>query len=160
MRCPFCKADDDKVIDSRSSTDAFVIRRRRECVQCGRRFTTYERIEETPIRVIKKDGSREGFERRQILTGMMKACEKREVSIETLDEITRLIEERINEKFDKEVTTKFIGQQVMRELKKLDKVAYVRFASVYREFKDLDDFVEEVEKARGARKKQTSGGRN
>jgi transcriptional repressor NrdR len=160
MRCPFCKADDDKVIDSRSSTDAFVIRRRRECIECGKRFTTYERIEETPIRVIKKDGSREGFERRQILTGMMKACEKREVSIEMLDEITRRIEDRINEKFDKEVTTKFIGQQVMRELKKLDKVAYVRFASVYREFKDLDDFVDEVEKARGARKKETSGGRN
>jgi transcriptional repressor NrdR len=160
MRCPFCKADDDKVIDSRSSTDAFVIRRRRECIECGKRFTTYERIEETPIRVIKKDGSREGFERRQILTGMMKACEKREVSIEMLDEITRRIEDRINEKFDKEVTTKFIGQQVMRELKKLDKVAYVRFASVYREFKDLDDFVDEVEKARGARKKQASGDRN
>ncbi len=160
MRCPFCKADDDKVIDSRSSTDAFVIRRRRECLPCGKRFTTYERIEETPLRVIKKDGSREGFERRQILTGMMKACEKRQVSIETLDEITRRIEDRISEKFDKEVATKFIGQQVMRELKKLDKVAYVRFASVYREFKDLDDFVDEVEKARGARKKQASGGRN
>ncbi len=160
MRCPFCKADDDKVIDSRSSTDAFVVRRRRECLECGKRFTTYERIEETPVRVIKKDGSREGFERRQIMAGMMKACEKRPVSIETLDEITRRIEDRINEKFDKVVKSSFIGQQVMRELKKLDKVAYVRFASVYREFKDLDDFVDEVEKARGARKKQSSGGRN
>jgi transcriptional repressor NrdR len=160
MRCPYCKADDDKVIDSRSSTDAFVIRRRRECLECGKRFTTYERIEETPIRVIKKDGSREGFERRQIMAGMLKACEKLPISIEVLDEVTRRIEERIHEKFDKEVTTKYIGQQVMRELKKLDKVAYVRFASVYREFKDLDDFVEEVEKARGSAKKSRAGGRN
>lgn len=152
MRCPFCKADHDKVIDSRSSTDAFVIRRRRECLDCQRRFTTYERIEETPIRVVKKDGTRIAFERRKIMAGMLKACEKRPVSIEDLDEITRRIEERINEKFDREVTTKYIGQQVMRELKKLDKVAYVRFASVYREFKDLDDFLDEVEKARGSRK--------
>lgn len=157
MRCPFCKADHDKVIDSRSSTDAFVIRRRRECLDCSRRFTTYERIEETPIRVVKKDGSREGFERRQIMSGMLKACEKRPISIEQLDEITRKIEERISEKFDKEVTAKFIGQQVMRELKKLDKVAYVRFASVYREFKDLNDFVDEVEKVKGGSRKGSSG---
>jgi transcriptional repressor NrdR len=153
MRCPYCKADDDKVIDSRSSTDAFVIRRRRECIECGRRFTTYERIEDTPVRVVKKDGSRIGFERRKIMAGMLKACEKRPVSIEQLDEITRRIEEKISEKFDKEVSSKFIGQQVMRELKKLDKVAYVRFASVYREFQDLDDFVEEVEKAKGRTRK-------
>jgi len=157
MRCPFCKADNDKVIDSRSSTDAFVIRRRRECLECGRRFTTYERIEETPLRAVKKDGSRGGFERRKIMSGMLKACEKRPVGIEDLDEITRRIEDRITEKFDKEVTTKYIGQQVMRELKKLDKVAYVRFASVYREFQDLDDFVEEVEKAKGGGKKDRSG---
>jgi transcriptional repressor NrdR len=153
MRCPFCKADHDKVIDSRSSTDAFVIRRRRECLDCERRFTTYERIEETPLRVVKKDGTRSGFERRKIMSGMLKACEKRPVGIEVLDDITRRIEDRIAEKFDKEVTTKYIGQQVMRELKKLDKVAYVRFASVYREFQDLDDFVEEVEKAKGGGRK-------
>ncbi|MHC4472281.1 MAG: transcriptional regulator NrdR [Planctomycetota bacterium] len=157
MRCPFCKADHDKVIDSRSSTDAFVIRRRRECLDCGRRFTTYERIEETPLRVVKKDGSRVGFERRKVMSGMLKACEKRPVGIEELDEMTRRIEERITEKFDKEVTARYIGQQVMRELKKLDKVAYVRFASVYREFQDLDDFVEEVEKAKGGSKKNRSG---
>ena len=157
MRCPFCKADHDKVIDSRSSTDAFVIRRRRECLDCERRFTTYERIEETPLRVVKKDGSRAGFERRRIMAGMLKACEKRPVGIDELDEITRRIEDRITEKFDKEVTTKYIGQQVMRELKKLDKVAYVRFASVYREFEDLDDFVEEVEKAKGSGRKNRSG---
>ncbi len=148
MRCPFCKANNDRVIDSRSSTDAFVIRRRRECLECGRRFTTYEKIEETPLRVVKKDGSREKFERRKILGGMLKACEKRPISIVDLDEITRRIEEKVGEKFDKEVPAKFIGQQVMRELKKLDQVAYVRFASVYRDFQVLDDFVEEVEKAR------------
>ena len=158
MRCPFCKADNDKVIDSRSSTDAFVIRRRRECLDCARRFTTYERIEETPIRVIKKDGRRERFERRQILQGMLKACEKRPVSIEDMDAITRRIEEKISDRFDKEVSAKFIGQQVMRELKKLDKVAYVRFASVYRDFQDLDDFVEEVQKARGPAKKKVTEG--
>ena len=157
MRCPFCKADHDKVIDSRSSTDAFVIRRRRECLDCARRFTTYERIEETPIRVVKKDGRREGFERRQIMAGMLKACEKRPVGIDELDAITRRIEEKISEKFDKEVSTRYIGQQIMRELKKLDKVAYVRFASVYREFKDLDDFVDEVEKAKGGAKKGRGG---
>ena len=158
MRCPFCKADKDKVIDSRSSTDAFVIRRRRECMECGRRFTTYEKIEETPLRVVKKDGAREKFERRKILGGMLKACEKRPVSIVRLDEITRKIEDRITERFDKEVPARYIGQQVMRELKKLDKVAYVRFASVYRDFQDLDDFVEEVEKARGSpRKPKTRG---
>ena len=153
MRCPFCKGDHDKVIDSRSSTDAFVIRRRRECLECGRRFTTYEKIEETPIRVVKKDGSRVGFERRKLMAGMLKACEKRPVSIEEIDEVTRRIEDRLSEKFDREVTSKYLGQQVMRELKRLDKVAYVRFASVYREFKDLDDFLDEVEKARGGRKK-------
>jgi transcriptional repressor NrdR len=157
MRCPFCKANNDRVIDSRSSTDAFVIRRRRECLECERRFTTYEKIEETPLRVVKKDGSREKFERRKILGGMLKACEKRPVSIVELDDITRRIEEKIGEKFDKEVPAKFIGQQVMRELRKLDKVAYVRFASVYRDFQDLDDFVEEVEKARGRRKSGDAG---
>ena len=157
MRCPFCKADHDKVIDSRSSTDAFVIRRRRECLDCARRFTTYERIEETPIRVVKKDGRREGFERRQIMAGMLKACEKRPVGIDELDAITRRIEEKISEKFDKEVSSKYIGQQIMRELKKLDKVAYVRFASVYREFEDVDDFVEEVEKVKGGAKKGRGG---
>jgi len=153
MRCPFCKEDDDKVIDSRSSTDGFVIRRRRECLDCSRRFTTYERIEDTPIRVKKKDGSRQGFERRKLMSGMLMACGKRPVSIQQLDEITRRIEERISEKFDKEVTSKWIGQQVMRELKKLDKVAYVRFASVYREFEDLDDFVDEVQKVKGGKTK-------
>ncbi|MEN8151713.1 MAG: transcriptional regulator NrdR [Planctomycetota bacterium] len=159
MRCPFCKADNDKVIDSRSSTDGFVIRRRRECLDCDRRFTTYERIEDTPIRVVKKDGSREAFERRKLMSGMLMACGKRPVSIQQLDEITRGIEERITEKFDKEVTAKWIGQQVMRELKKLDKVAFVRFASVYREFEDLDDFVSEVEKAKGGRQKTGKKGK-
>ncbi len=157
MRCPYCKADRDKVIDSRSSTDAFVIRRRRECIDCGKRFTTYEKIEETPIRVVKKDGRREGFERRKILTGLLKACEKRPISVEMLDEITRRIEERVAARFDREVPAKFIGQQVMKELKRLDDVAYVRFASVYREYDHLDDFLEEVEKAKGTVRKGKEG---
>ena len=157
MRCPFCKADRDKVIDSRSSTDAFVIRRRRECIDCGKRFTTYEKIEETPVRVVKKDGRREGFERRKIMAGLLKACEKRPISIDQLDEITRRIEERVSARFDREVPAKFIGQQVMKELKRFDDVAYVRFASVYREFQDLDDFVDEVEKAKGGPRKSKEG---
>ncbi|MCU0724805.1 MAG: transcriptional regulator NrdR [Planctomycetes bacterium] len=152
MRCPFCKEDRDKVIDSRSCTDLQVIRRRRQCLACSKRFTTYERVEENPIRVVKKDGRREGFERRKLMQGMMLACGKRPISIATIDEITRRIEDRIAAKFDREVPAKFIGQQVMRELKKLDAVAYVRFASVYREFQGLDDFVEEVEKAKTGRR--------
>jgi len=159
MRCPFCKADHDKVIDSRASTDSFVIRRRRECLDCEKRFTTYERIEETPIRVVKKDGSRETFERRKMMSGMLMACGKRPVSIEQLDGITRRIEEKMGEKFDREVTSKWLGQQIMRELRKLDKVAYIRFASVYREFQDMDDFLEEVEKTRGPKRKAKARGK-
>jgi transcriptional repressor NrdR len=158
MRCPFCKEDMDKVIDSRSCTDLQVIRRRRHCLACGRRFTTYERVEENPTRVVKKDGRREGFDRRKLMKGMLLACGKRPISIEVIDEITRRIEDRVATKFDREVPAKFIGQQVMRELKKLDDVAYVRFASVYREFQDLEDFVEEVEKAKGGRREREPEG--
>lgn len=145
VKCPFCKADDNKVIDSRASADGFAIRRRRECLACSRRYTTYERIEESPIRVVKKDGAREPFERRKILSGLIKACEKRPVSFDVLDEITNRIEHQVSEQFDREVPGKFIGRLVMRELKKVDQVAYVRFASVYRDFKDIAEFMDEIQ---------------
>jgi len=144
LRCPYCKTDNDRVIDSRSSADAYSIRRRRECLDCSRRFTTYERMEETPLRVVKKDGSRAPFDRSQILRGMLKACEKRPVSLESLEEITSRIERKLMEMFDREVGSKYIGQLVMDALQDLDHVAYVRFASVYREFKDIQQFMEEL----------------
>jgi transcriptional repressor NrdR len=142
MRCPFCKQNDDKVIDSRESTDAFVIRRRRECVGCGRRFTTRERIDETPLRVVKRDESREEFDRRKILSGMITACQKRAVSMQDLEEITQRIEEKLLDGPEREVSSRAIGSLVMKELKKLDKVAYVRFASVYKNFESPEDFAE------------------
>ena len=141
MKCPYCRHDDDKVIDSRAAGDGFVIRRRRECIACDRRFTTYERIEETPVRVVKKDGTRMPFDRRRILGGLMKACEKRPVSVDTLEEITARIEDEITSTIDREVSTQQIGEFVMDALRKVDQVAYVRFASVYREFKDVDQFM-------------------
>ena len=144
MRCPFCKVDDDKVIDSRAASDGYAIRRRRECLACGRRFTTYERIEESPLRVIKKDGGREPFERRKILLGLIKACEKRPIPIADLEAITERIENRVLEEYDSEVPVQYIGELVMRELKDVDQVAYVRFASVYREFKDINEFMDEL----------------
>ena len=140
MRCPFCKENRDKVIDSRESADGFVIRRRRECESCDRRFTTRERIEETPLRVIKRDGSREDFERRKILMGLLTACQKRPVSTEDLELIVQRVEERINDTIDREIETEAIGDLVMKELKRLDKVAYVRFASVYKNFDTPEDF--------------------
>ncbi len=142
MRCPFCKVDDDRVIDSRASSDGFAIRRRRECLACERRFTTYERIEESPLRVVKKDGRREPFERRKILLGMIKACEKRPVSITALEGATEHIENSVLEKYDTEVPTSYLGQLVMEALKEIDQVAYVRFASVYRELQDITDFAD------------------
>lgn len=144
VRCPYCKQDNDRVIDSRSSADGYSIRRRRECLDCARRFTTYERMEETPLRVVKKDGSRVPFDRARILQGMLKACEKRPVALEQLEEITARIERQLAEMFDREVSSKYIGQLVMDELRRLDQVAYVRFASVYREFKDIAQFLEEL----------------
>lgn len=144
MRCPFCKVDDDKVIDSRAASDGYAIRRRRECLACGRRFTTYERIEESPLRVIKKDGGREPFERRKILLGLIKACEKRPIPIADLESITERIENQVLEEYDSEVPVQYIGELVMRELKDVDQVAYVRFASVYREFKDINEFMDEL----------------
>ncbi len=144
MRCPYCNTDNDRVIDSRAAADGLSIRRRRECLECNRRFTTYERMEETALRVVKKDGSRVPFDCGQILKGMLKACEKRPVALEDLERITSDIERRLTEMFEREVSSKYIGQLVMEELKKLDQVAYVRFASVYREFKDVQQFLDEL----------------
>ena len=144
MRCPFCTSNNDRVIDSRTSGDAYVIRRRRECLECGKRFTTYEKVEEPTLHVIKKDGRRVPFDRGRIMNGLMKACEKRPVSLEVLEEAVNRIESQLNETFDKEVSGKFIGQLVMTALRELDHVAYVRFASVYREFKDVEEFLEEL----------------
>jgi len=162
VRCPFCKADNNRVVDSRASADGFAIRRRRECAACGRRFTTYERIEESPIRVVKKDGSREPFERRKILMGLMKACEKRPVSMDTLEGIVTRVDHTVTDQFEREVPSNFIGRLCMRELRKVDQVAYVRFASVYRDFKDVAEFVDEIKpllkpvaKRAKARKKKT-----
>lgn len=144
MRCPYCRHDEDKVVDSRAAAEGAIIRRRRECLSCGRRFTTYERVEEGRIRVVKKDGSRVPFERAKILSGLMKACEKRPVATERLETVVSEIEQEIYEKFDRDVPTKFIGELVMQKLRELDDVAYIRFASVYREFKDVSEFVIEA----------------
>ena len=144
MRCPFCKTDRDKVVDSRGSEAGAVIRRRRECLECGRRYTTYERVEESPLRVIKKEGTRVPFERRKIFEGMVKACEKRPVSTEMLDRVVQSIERSLADVVDREVTSRQIGEMVMLQLHDLDQVAYVRFASVYRAFKDINQFLDEL----------------
>ncbi|NUN50295.1 MAG: transcriptional repressor NrdR [Candidatus Brocadiae bacterium] len=145
MRCPFCKHDDDKVIDSRSTNDGASIRRRRECIPCGKRFTTYERSEEQPLAVVKKDGNRQPFDRAKIMDGLQKACQKRPIAVARLEDIVDRIELELYEKFEREVPAKEIGELVMSELRNLDQVAYVRFASVYREFKDASDFVDALQ---------------
>ncbi|MBK9973580.1 MAG: transcriptional repressor NrdR [Planctomycetes bacterium] len=145
MRCPFCKVDNDRVVDSRSSSEGAVVRRRRECLACGKRFTTYERIEEAPLRVIKKDGSRSPFDRDKIRYGIQRACEKRPVSAAQIDEIVNAVEDEVTKKYDREVPTRVIGELIIDRLKALDSVAYVRFASVYREFKDAADFLHAIE---------------
>ncbi len=144
MKCPFCANIDDKVIDSREGRLGDTIRRRRECLKCGRRFTTYERIDEIPYMVIKKDGRRERFERQKILQGLLKACEKRPVPTPKLEGIVDEIEGVVQESTERELTTTEIGEMIMRGLKKLDKVAYVRFASVYMDFKDVQEFMSEL----------------
>ena len=154
MRCPFCKKDDDKVVDSRSSADGTAIRRRRECQQCKRRYTTYETIEEGAIRVVKKDESREPYDRSKLLTGVMKACEKRPVSTRLLEEVADAVETEINKLFDREVSSRFIGEQVMKRLRTLDDVAYVRFASVYRDFKDVTEYYQYIEEARNKQERE------
>ncbi len=144
MRCPFCKKENDKVIDSRASNDGTVIRRRRECEACTRRYTTYERIEEIPLYVIKKDQRREAFERVKALAGIHKACEKRPVPLEDQDKIADDLEKMLHEKYEKEVPTRIIGEFIMQRLAKVDQIAYVRFASVYREFQDISHFMKEL----------------
>ena len=144
MKCPFCGFEESKVIDSRPTDEGQRIRRRRECLECGKRFTTYEVIESLPIIVIKKDKSRETFNRNKLMTGLLRACEKRPVSIDTLDNIIDEIEVIIQNSLDREVSSEKIGELVMEKLKKVDEVAYVRFASVYRQFKDNNTFMAEL----------------
>jgi transcriptional repressor NrdR len=144
VKCPYCAHLGDKVVDSRESKEGEVIRRRRECLECGRRFTSYERIDEIPYMVVKKDGRRERFERQKLVAGLLKACEKRPVSIPSLEAVADRIEARLQETSEREISTEEIGATVMTALKQLDKVAFVRFASVYRNFRDLDEFKDEL----------------
>ncbi len=144
MKCPFCGYEESKVIDSRPTDEGQRIRRRRECLECGKRFTTYEVIESLPIIVIKKDKSRETFNRDKLMTGLLRACEKRPVSIDTLDNLIDEIEVIIQNSLDREVSSEKIGELVMEKLKAVDEVAYVRFASVYRQFKDINSFMTEL----------------
>ena len=144
MKCPFCTHLEDKVVDSREAKTGDLVRRRRECLKCGRRFTTYERIDEIPYMVIKKDGRREKFERQKILQGLLKACEKRPVPVGKLEAIVDEAESFVSETSERERTTSEIGALLMSRLKKLDKVAYVRFASVYSDFKDVKEFMDEL----------------
>jgi transcriptional repressor NrdR len=145
VKCPGCRDLNNRVIDSRLGKDGDLIRRRRECVKCGRRFTTYERVEESLPSIVKKDGRREPFDRQKVVAGLMKACEKRPVSVESIDATVNRIERAIQERGEKEVASSVIGEAIMRELHDLDTVAYVRFASVYRSFQDIDEFMEELE---------------
>lgn len=149
MKCPFCNYEESKVIDSRPTDEGQRIRRRRECLECGKRFTTYEIIESLPIIVIKKDKSRESFNRDKLMTGLLRACEKRPVSIDQLDNMIDEIETIIQNSLDREVSSEKIGELVMDKLKNIDEVAYVRFASVYRQFKDINTFMNELNKLLG-----------
>ena len=144
MKCPYCSFEESKVIDSRPTDEGERIRRRRECLNCQKRFTTYEIIESLPIIVIKKDKSREPFNREKVLNGLMRACEKRPVSLDTIEKIVDDIEASISNSLDREVSTRKIGELIMDKLKNVDEVAYVRFASVYRQFKDINTFMEEL----------------
>ncbi|MFH1655988.1 MAG: transcriptional regulator NrdR [Candidatus Omnitrophota bacterium] len=144
MKCPYCGNKNNKVVDSRDSSENTSIRRRRECLKCSRRFTTYEHVEEMPLMVIKKDGRREPFDRKKIFSGLVKACEKRPVGMEKIDNTVEAIERQIMRKFDQEVSSQQVGELVMEKLAKLDEIAYVRFASVYRQFKDVSQFMKEL----------------
>ncbi len=145
MKCPYCGFEDSRVLDSRPTEEGGAIRRRRECTACLRRFTTYERVEEIPLVVIKKDGRREPFDRNKILTGLVKACEKRPVALERLDRLVSDVEREIRNSLRGEVESREIGEMIMNRLKDVDEIAYVRFASVYRQFKDVGKFLEELE---------------
>ncbi len=144
MKCPFCGFLEDKVVDSREAKDGDAIRRRRECLECSRRFTSYERIDEIPYMVVKKDGKREIFERNKIMSGLLRACEKRPISSSQLESIVDSVEKSVQETIDRELPTSDVGKIIMRRLKELDKVAYVRFASVYLEFEDVSEFMTEL----------------
>lgn len=146
MKCPFCSYSESKVVDSRPTEEETAIRRRRECERCTKRFTTYEKIEEVPLVIVKKDGSREVYQRSKIINGFLKACEKRPVSLKQIEEVVDEIEKELYNSMEKEINSQKIGELVMQRLKQLDDVAYVRFASVYRQFKDLNTFVEELNK--------------
>ena len=146
MKCPFCGNDEDKVVDSRPTDEGLSIRRRRECTKCGSRFTTYEKVETVPLMVVKKDGTRQAFDRNKILGGIVKACEKRPVSVQQIEKLVDSIEAQLYNSMKKEVSTTEIGEILMTALKDLDQVAYVRFASVYREFMDIDTFMAEISK--------------
>lgn len=152
MKCPFCHETENRVIDSRLSKDADMVRRRRECLKCGRRFTTYERVEETMPLVIKKDGRRESYDRIKVISGLKRACEKRPVSINTIEAVADRIERGLQERGEKEIPSSVIGESAMRELHDIDQVAYVRFASVYRSFKDINEFMVELEELLKERK--------
>lgn len=144
MKCPFCGSDEDRVIDSRAADEGSAIRRRRECVACERRFTTYERIEETLPAVVKKDGRREVFDRLKVQKGLERACEKRPVSAQQLDDLVTQVQRMVSESGEREVASRRVGELVMERLRELDEVAYVRFASVYREFRDISEFMQEL----------------
>ena len=144
MKCPSCNYKETKVIDSRINTDGNSIRRRRECLKCEKRFTTYEYVEQVPLMVVKKDGRRQAFDRTKIISGLVKACEKRPVSIDKIEEVTNEIERSIQKKYDREVQSSVIGEIIMEKLAHLDEVAYVRFASVYRQFRDVNQFMKEL----------------
>ena len=146
MKCPYCGDQESKVVDSRHSEDGLSIRRRRECLSCQRRFTTYETVESLPIIVVKRDNSRQPFDRNKIMNGMIRACEKRPVTTAQMEAAVDSIEQRIQNSLEREVTTAYIGELVMEQLKPLDEVAYVRFASVYRQFKDINSFMQELNK--------------
>ena len=149
MRCPYCENPDTKVIDSRPTEEGHAIRRRRGCEKCGKRFTTYEKVEESIIMIIKKDGRREAFDRNKIMNGIIKACEKRPVPVAEIERVVSEIERGLNNLMEMEVESAFIGELVMEQLKNLDEVAYVRFASVYRQFTDVNTFIKEIEKLIG-----------
>ena len=146
MKCPYCGYSESKVIDSRPADENSSIRRRRECLSCGKRFTTYETVESLPMVVVKKDGSRQSFERRKVLGGMIRACEKRPVPLAELEKIAAEIEQDLQNSMDREISTEIVGEKVMERLRAVDQVAYVRFASVYRQFKDIDTFMQELTK--------------
>jgi len=146
MKCPYCEFDESKVIDSRPTDEGHVIRRRRECSNCKNRFTTYEKIEEIPLIVVKKDGTRESYNRPKLINGLIRACEKRPISIDMIEKMIDEVERTLHNELEREIPSKRIGELIMEKLKQLDEVAYVRFASVYRQFKDLNTFVDELTK--------------